>query len=823
MNYIKLRLHVFTLILFAFSGILSTANGQGTKIPKLLLDGKEATHNDKIIVKTYGDGDFTLNFTSSSGGKITYAVKTGDNATLSGTNNALVTIKKAGRLKINANIEAKGEYLAHSFDIVVIVKRGEPELQANGKLLKGAGNYSFIANKRYGDAIFDLDITSNSSGKIKVTTSGALISLSGKNNQVVTIKQAGAAEIMITVEADDKYEKVSYHRGIFIAKRSGTISMNGKVVGNHVISKTYGDPQFDLGAKGNSTGKMTYSFTPKLGGEGIISLSGVNNSIVTIHQAQALLTDPDTYRVYPAPPVKVIIKIAGDINHYETEITIGVAVKRAPLTMIIHDITRQYHQSVNPKITFTGFVNKDNETALGITKDKMLEYNSSVGKHIMDASSSLKSNRKYELFIRKGTLTVTKTHQTITFAPLADIFRDKVSSIRLAATSSSPYGHNRKIIYSCSDPEIAEIPSYNNGQLLIKKAGTVQITASQAGDGVYSDAPKVTRTLVIKPGVAGVNLQWKGNDVVSGANIDMGTTTPNASRKLEMSKTVVIKNKGTATLKYSAKVSGTHASNFKVWTTGDRAPEEEGRVVITFEAVDTETKTAQVTLTTNDPNNKIVVLNVKAAGQAPMMQVTQEGTTIPASTGSYDFGTVQRSSVATFTITNTGNNPLNLNGRRVAVWGNSGGEFELVTRPDFTTISAGESKTVQVRFTPGALETRTAKMTISSDAFHFGEYTFALTGKAKSQVTGLPTTLQNATLKTGPNPTTNYLTLQLNGQASSDIQYQLINTQGKAVLSGQGKLQNGRMTIDLSQVKQGNYLLKLQLGKEQIIRRIIKL
>ena len=87
-------------------------------------------------------------------------------------------------------------------------------------------------------------------------------------------------------------------------------------------------------------------------------------------------------------------------------------------------------------------------------------------------------------------LVITRASQTITFGPLAPkIFGDLPFTI--SATASS----GLTVTFASSDPTIATITLVNT--VTIQKAGTVTITASQAGNASYDVAPNVPQTLVI--------------------------------------------------------------------------------------------------------------------------------------------------------------------------------------------------------------------------------------------------------------------------------------------------------------------------------------
>ncbi len=88
-------------------------------------------------------------------------------------------------------------------------------------------------------------------------------------------------------------------------------------------------------------------------------------------------------------------------------------------------------------------------------------------------------------------ITVSKENQTITWdQTLSATYGDSPSILTATANSGLP------INYSSSDTNIAKVV---NDQLVIKKTGTVNITAKQSGTSNYHPASDITKTLIIDP------------------------------------------------------------------------------------------------------------------------------------------------------------------------------------------------------------------------------------------------------------------------------------------------------------------------------------
>ena len=86
------------------------------------------------------------------------------------------------------------------------------------------------------------------------------------------------------------------------------------------------------------------------------------------------------------------------------------------------------------------------------------------------------------------------------------------------------------------------------------------------------------------------------------------------------------------------------------------------------------------------------------------------------------------SAVYTFTVRNDGAANLNLTGSPLVLTGGANPADFIVTQPSLSSIGAGGSDTFTVVFTPTAVGTRSATLTIPSDDPDVGSYVICLTG-----------------------------------------------------------------------------------------------
>lgn len=159
------------------------------------------------------------------------------------------------------------------------------------------------------------------------------------------------------------------------------------------------------------------------------------------------------------------------------------------------------------------------------------------------------------------------------------------------------------------------------------------------------------------------------------------------------------------------------------------------------------TATGTLNVRLNDNANGLVIADairiVKdgIALQTPEMDVASfgrsigTGDTTPALEDGTDFGataSLTNSLTRTFTISNTGNAALNLNGSpRVQIMGLHPQDFTVVAQPA-ASVAAGQSTTFQIMFDPTALGLRQAIVSIANNDDSEAPYTFLVQGVGAS-------------------------------------------------------------------------------------------
>ncbi|OJJ21264.1 hypothetical protein BKI52_11915 [marine bacterium AO1-C] len=88
--------------------------------------------------------------------------------------------------------------------------------------------------------------------------------------------------------------------------------------------------------------------------------------------------------------------------------------------------------------------------------------------------------------------------------------------------------------------------------------------------------------------------------------------------------------------------------------------------------------------------------------------------------------------------------------------------------------------------------------------------------------TALPTKPTQATLLVYPNPSTERLKLQFAGKVPQSIQLEVYDISGKLVTRSTGAITNGTFELYVRPLAEGNYLLKIYVGDDVLLRRFAK-
>ena len=392
--------------------------------------------------------------TATSGLVTTINMDVGSAATLNNTSGSysLSAIGQTGTVTLRANQPGNANYNAATEVVRVF------DVTKNNQTI----TFAALPGKIFGATPITLVATSDSSLAVSYTVvsgpatlSGATLTITGAGDVVVRASQAGNSTYNAAASVD---------RTFTVGRAAQTITFAA------LAPRTYGDAAFGLVATSDSNLAVTYS---------------VLTGPATVTGNQLTLTGAGSVVLQASQP--------GDTNYNAAApVTQTLTVATKTLIATAQDVTRTVG-AVNPVFTVVytgGFVGSDN--AAGFLAPVVLTTTagllSPVGTYPITATGGSSAN--YTLTFVAGTLTVSKASQTITFAaPPAQTFGN--APFNLGATASSGLA----VTYTINSG-----PATVAGNLVtLTGAGTVSVTAAQAGDANTTAATSVTQTFTIAP------------------------------------------------------------------------------------------------------------------------------------------------------------------------------------------------------------------------------------------------------------------------------------------------------------------------------------
>jgi gliding motility-associated-like protein len=401
---------------------------------------------------TYGDADFDAGASASSGLTVTYSSGNNDVATIVG---GLIHITGAGTAVITASQAGDENYYAAG------------DVQQTLTVNKASQTISFDAlpSHTFGDPDFELVATSSS---------GLTVSFAGNNDEVATVSGTtvhitGGGSVVITASqaGNDNYLAAEDITGtLVIDKAAQTITFPA------LSSAVYGDPDITPGATASSGLTVTYASSNTSVAEisgGLIHITGAGTAVITASQAgdddYEAAADVQQTLVIEKADQSITFPALADVTYGDPDIT-PAATSSSGLTIT--------YSSSDPLIAYVsgGVIVINAAGTVTITASQTGDDNYNTAEDVTQS------------------LTINKAGQTITFNELANsVYGDPDYELTATASSGLP------VSYSSSDDGVVTI---DGSSIHITGAGSVVITASQAGDDNYLPANDVTQTLVVE-------------------------------------------------------------------------------------------------------------------------------------------------------------------------------------------------------------------------------------------------------------------------------------------------------------------------------------
>jgi gliding motility-associated-like protein len=425
------------------------------------------------FIKNFADPDFNVSASSSSTGDISYSISNNSIATIRGT---LISIKGVGSTYINVNQLASGDYESASLSSTLTVNKiALPIILSN------------VITKTFGDDVFNLSAVSSSTGVFSYQVSDNTIA-SVTATGSVTIIGAGMTSIVIDQAGDLNFLTASKTIKLYVLKADPIIRTS------NIISKTFGDPDFNLTSTSSSTGLFSYTIsdtsiasvssnTVTIGRAGTTTIlinqssdnnynTGVSSITLIVNKADPIIYFPDVTKTYGGPDFSVIATSSstGDFNYSIDNWMIVTRVVSNILSVNTPTSRGRINQSGSSlPISISGV----GSTTITAVQAEDENYNSALASMTLTVLRNDFYNAQWY-----STSTITRTYGI----PPFEIIDPIVAS-----------DYNGTFNFRSSDPSIASVTSRT---LTINTIGTVTLLADISSDENY-EAKTVTVTLVV--------------------------------------------------------------------------------------------------------------------------------------------------------------------------------------------------------------------------------------------------------------------------------------------------------------------------------------
>ena len=664
--------------------------------------------------------------------------------------------------------------------------------------LSGAGAAAFSVTQVPSSPVI---ATQSTTFKIKMLATASL----GTKNAVVSIANNTSATNPFTFAIQGIIDPVPVpiidikgNNTLIPSGATTTSTANNTNFGNILLNSTATERTFTI----NNTGDMALNLT----GNPIVSVLGADASLFTISQI-------------PTSPVAVSGNVTFKISFNPTSIgTKNANISIANNSIATNPVTNPYTFAVSATVASPQINIKGNDTNITNGTTTITNLNHTNFNAI-----------KLTLFVER-TFTIENTGSVnliLTGTPQVALSGANASEFTVSAFPTNTTAGNSSTTFKIKLSPIS----------LGTKTANVTISSNSATDAIYTFAIGGTGIPAPAP-----NIEVSGNSnfIASGSTVTATTNNTNfGSTKITLNteKTFLIQNTGDANLSLLGvpivALSGANASEFSV---NQQAISPIGSLQstlfkITFTPTSIGAKTALVTITNNSATASytFVIGGNATPAPAPIIAITgnnnaiASGSTATANTNDTEFGYIialpTNGIEKTYTIQNTGDAPLNLTAIPiVSISGANASDFTVTLAPT-SPLAIGASTTFKIRYLPvTVLAKKTALVTIANNANT--NYTFAIGGN--DPILSVAPRLSVGTLSIYPNPnTTNQLTITLESSTQNSLTVAMTDIQGKTYFTKSIAVQNKRAYLGLNGAKSGLYLLKIQVGKEWIIQKIV--
>ena len=442
------------------------------------------------VIREVADGTVDIQATHALGsGAVTYSI-VGDAtvAEILSASSGVVTIHKAGAVKVVATQAADSNYLATSVSYDLLVGESAPDFTWT---TPGATSIE------YSPGATDNPIagSSNSDGAVVYESSNAQVADINRTTGVVTIYHAGITVIsaLLSPSTDGKYTGASIDYTLTVDKAAAntTLSFHGVAAGS-TITRNFGDADFTIAAVSTSDSEGAITYESSIPGvatvnadTGLVSIAGTGSTVIKGKQAVGIN--------YPAGEISYTLTV----NAIAATITWTAPVAAVTGTVVVDMNTAGFTVAATSN-SGGGVTYSSSETGVADIVSGNKVNIKTPGTTIITASQAADGN--YTSTDASYTLVVNATGSLYSDLSWDDGSGDIVSGrvtkefgvdTEYTLTASSTENTTGAVTYEIAgDSAIATIieSSTDAGKVTLgSKAGIVTVVATQVGDGVYTD------------------------------------------------------------------------------------------------------------------------------------------------------------------------------------------------------------------------------------------------------------------------------------------------------------------------------------------------
>ena len=395
-----------------------------------------------LTTKTFGDADFAVGASASSGLAVSFAASgqctiSGTTVHITGAGSCAITASQGGNSNFNAATDAP-----RSFNIG----------KANQTI-----TFAALTNKTFGDADFSVSATSTSGLSVsfaasgQCTVTGASVHITGAGSCTITASQGGNSNFNAATDAP---------RSFNIGKANQTITFAA------LTNKTFGDADFTVSASSSSGLSVSFAASAQCTISGsTVHITGTGSCTITASQS-----GDSNYSAAANVPQSF------NIGKVDQTITFGSLSSK---TFGDSDFAVSASSSSGLAVTFA--------PSAQCTVSANTVHLTGAGSCTITASQAGDSTYNAATNVPQS-FNVAKANQTITFGALAGkTFGD--AAFNVSATASSGFAVSFSIL---SGPA-----TITGNSVTITGAGTVTVRASQAGDSNNNAATNVDQSFTV--------------------------------------------------------------------------------------------------------------------------------------------------------------------------------------------------------------------------------------------------------------------------------------------------------------------------------------